>query len=171
MIETSSYVTDSMLWSLLYFTVGYLLGRAELYLGTWYRRYHRKDLEVTSPNGSEERPERTILWLRIQGAILAAILVVFGISEAYSSKINAGQDECVRAQITSLTATVETRSALNEREAAATEALITRVAEARKATPADVDEAFRSYAQELKKIQDLRAENPVPPFPTGSCAR
>jgi CHASE1-domain containing sensor protein len=138
---------------------------------------------MTTPENLKKRQERILRLLRIEGLILALVLVVVGLSQVYTGYQNDKQDECVSQQITDLTEALNARSALTQELNDATAAVLdsfvvaaskapnpdTRTEAERRADSRPIIEALENYAQVRDEVKEAREKNPFPPFPEGTC--
>lgn len=115
-------------------------------------------------------PERLRRRQRIEGVVLI-LLGVLMVLQSWHVQSNANdQRECLQGNFTALSEALDARGGLAAREGAATEAVI-RAVSAADGDEAALDEAFDAYEREQTAIDKVRADNPLPPFPPGTCER
>ena len=126
-------------------------------------------------------PERLRRRQRLESAGIAILCVFLVGSTLYSAREDQQQNECLTDQVTKLTDSLTFRTGLTQQDSALNQSadriqdeVILRVSEA--TTQAEANAAFETFRQsrtmiesERQRIQEERENNPVPPFPTGSC--
>ena len=112
-------------------------------------------------------PER----LRRRQLIESALLIVVGIAMLLQSAYFAGKDksqqECLERNFIALSDALSARSDLAGRDSSSTQRVISTVAQVE--TNEQLREAFDVYMREQERIEQIRRENPLPPYPPGTC--
>lgn len=130
-------------------------------------------------------PERFRRRQRIEGVVLI-LLAIFTVIQTVAFQLSdRGQQQCVETKFSELSVALDARADLTARETAAS-AKVWRVwgeaaglaenAPGHELSPEDEDrlqgqlvDALLGYQREVKAIQAEREENPLPPYPVGSC--
>lgn len=130
-------------------------------------------------------PERIRRRQRIEGGVIIA-LAIFTVLQAIAFSLeDRNQRGCMEEKFSELSTALEARSGLATRESEATRQVWDVYGEYagivsddpnRELTPEDRDrlqrqfvDALLNYQAEVEAIQRERKENPVPPYPVGSC--
>lgn len=116
-------------------------------------------------------PER----LRRRQYIESIMLGFLGLMVVISTLYNADQVEdqgtefeaCITSQVTALTDSLSARSELTEPETASVRTLIRDLVNAK--TEEQGQQAIEEYTRTQSKIDKIRKQNPIPPFPDGKC--
>lgn len=112
-------------------------------------------------------PERLRRRQRIEGSLLVVIGILMLLQSAYFTGQDRQQQECLQKNFVALSEALDVRSELTRRETAAAEKV--NLAELEVSTNAEFVSRLRDYEAEIEKIQRLRRENPLPPYPAGRC--
>lgn len=138
---------------------------------------------MTTPEALKARQLKALKWLRIEGFILGAVLVVVGLDEWYDEqeenrqdKVNARQEQCLTEQVTELTDALNARAELTNQLNEATGQVIDSFARAaaqqqsgKAPSNTPIIKALENYSKVRDDVAKLRDRTPFPPFPTGKC--
>lgn len=112
-------------------------------------------------------PERLRRRQRIEGTILLILGVFTILVSIYFRGQDAAQRECINSYISASSETSAIRSKLVEQESRATRRLLLKGTSAE--TRAEFQQARVQYVKSIKAIDQMRAANPLRPFPEGIC--
>lgn len=104
---------------------------------------------------------------RTLGFVVLALAVVTLSTSFYSIREDQAQRACLEDTVSDLGESLQVRAMLSERDSKAKTAVILAASKAQ--SREDYGRAFEEFEQEQDKIDQLRADNPVPPFPEGKC--
>ena len=100
--------------------------------------------------------------------LVVLILAVFTVVQGYYFHAqDEEQADCFEKQFAALSQALSIRGDLTSRESTNTRQVIQSVSVAK--NEAEVQAAFKAYNTEAIKIQQIRTETPIPPYPEGSC--
>lgn len=122
---------------------------------------------MTTPEALRNRQMRLLRRQRIEGALLVVIGIAMLLQSVYFSGRDDRQRECLAANFRDLSAALEVRAKLTNRETEAARRV--NLAELRSKTEAEFVDELRRYERAVKAIQSEREEHPLPPYPPGRC--
>lgn len=130
-------------------------------------------------------PERLRRRQRIEGAVLVLLAIFTVLQSIYFNIEDRDQRECFERKFTASSMVSGLRADLASRETAATQNVLSVYADAVGARGGDVGkplpparlrelqvrmfEALMEFEQETDQIQRERRDNPIPPYPVGTC--
>lgn len=98
--------------------------------------------------------------------VLVLAFLTVGVS-IHSIREDARQRDCLEKAFSELNDNLQVRLLIGKRDSQAKTDVILAASEAR--TPEDYELAFENFKVEQTKIDKMRSENPLPPFPEGKC--
>ena len=111
---------------------------------------------------------RILTDLTILGIIVMLLSIGVVADSVIQRRADQQQRECLEQNFVALSEALQVRGKLNERETAAT--IKVNTAEIDAETNREFVRLLEEYRTEINEIQQLRAANPVPPYPTGRCS-
>jgi hypothetical protein len=149
---------SSLAWSLLGFLAGFAVGTIAAKRGT------NDDVKDEDTVTTPERLRRR----QIRNDISIAIIVIAIAGGAfYFDRSDDRQRNCLSTYVEQSAVTSKARGAAVAAESEATRDVIRSVLEAK--SPPEVQAAYARYRKALERIDERRADNPVPTFPKGVC--
>lgn len=111
--------------------------------------------------------EKCRKWQFTEGIILLVIGVGLIFQSVYFQNLNDRQEECLATQFSEFNNSLAARAELSAEDSKITENVILRVAEA--GSPEETTAALEQYVMDNIELKQDRADNPIPPFPSGLC--